>query len=329
MRCLCLLVLGAYAFVCVAAVGLTATQSSGQSSSGSGSSSSSGSSTLSSSSSGSSLSSSLSSSGPRCGKGFGNVKCGDVGRAGACCSKDGFCGKLPYHCVTRLGCQSDCNNDLDSSLSESGSSDEVPKAVVPASGAAASGTSRRIIIKTISPAVPLCTTCGSDPTVATASKSVISDLSSSVSSQVLGSNVLAPSDGSSSKLSGQSLANALGSLSVLNQASSGNSAGSSAVNQILAASGSGSSSSLSGSSGSGLSDAIRSNVNSGSLAGASLPGSDSSSAGSGSSLSAGLSANALRLSQQDLDSITQIIRDAGVQATQMIEDAKNHVLRSF
>jgi len=112
-----------------------------------------------------------------------------VGRTGECCSQWGFCGKKPYHCVTRLGCQSDCNDDLDSKL-ESGTSDAPPVPVVPKADANAAAS--KIIIKQISPAVPLCKDCNKhhDPVLHSLSQSIKHDLSMSHSLAPMGSSQL-------------------------------------------------------------------------------------------------------------------------------------------
>jgi len=94
---------------------------------------------------------------PRCGRDYGGVKCSDtkIGRFGECCSKYGFCGKKPFHCVERLGCQSDCNNDLDIKLATDNST-EAPTSVV---AAPPDYASPKVIIKHISMAIPLCEEC--------------------------------------------------------------------------------------------------------------------------------------------------------------------------
>jgi len=118
---------------------------------------------------------------PRCGKQNGNRRCSDVGRIGECCSQWGFCGKKAYHCVTRLGCQAECNDDLDSKL-ESGASDAPPVAVVPKQDPAAA---TKIIIKQIMPAVRLCPNCANqnpaapaqvDPVLQSLSPAIAKDL---------------------------------------------------------------------------------------------------------------------------------------------------------
>jgi len=91
---------------------------------------------------------------PRCGRDFANVTCSSVGKKGSCCSKWGFCGNKPFHCVRRLGCQSECNDDMDfKDLSEHPPEAPVPVVFAP------SDKGPKVIIKTLSPAVPICPRC--------------------------------------------------------------------------------------------------------------------------------------------------------------------------
>jgi len=101
----------------------------------------------------------------RCGRDFGGKLCSDkaVGRYGECCSKWGFCGKKPFHCVKRLGCQSECNDDLDVKLDEPGQKEENPVAVEPSPN---EGAGPQVIIKTIQYAIPLCEDCKKAPPAA-------------------------------------------------------------------------------------------------------------------------------------------------------------------
>lgn len=84
-------------------------------------------------------------SGSRCGAKGNGALCSD----GECCSKWGFCGKMPFHCDKDKGCVSQCK--------DSTSNDAQPKAVVPEAQQAQDAV--QIVVKTISNAVPLCKNC--------------------------------------------------------------------------------------------------------------------------------------------------------------------------
>jgi len=96
---------------------------------------------------------------PRCGQEFGNATCTAVGKAGNCCSKWGFCGTKPFHCIPRLGCQSECNTDLDFVDNSEPPEPPIPVVYKPRP------RGPRVIIKTIAPATPLCSDCRNETVV--------------------------------------------------------------------------------------------------------------------------------------------------------------------
>jgi len=95
---------------------------------------------------------------PRCGRDFGGIRCDDakLARYGECCSKYGFCGRKPFHCVERLGCQSTCNNDLDVKSDNETAYTEQPTSVVPRPP---DFNHPKVIIKSVQAAIPLCDKC--------------------------------------------------------------------------------------------------------------------------------------------------------------------------
>jgi len=90
---------------------------------------------------------------PRCGAEFSNATCSGLGEKGKCCSKWGFCGTKPFHCIVRLGCQSECNDDIDFKASEGPVESPIPVIFKPRENGP------KVIIKTLSPSVPLCANC--------------------------------------------------------------------------------------------------------------------------------------------------------------------------
>jgi len=95
---------------------------------------------------------------PRCGRDFKGLRCDDpkLARYGECCSKYGFCGRKPFHCVERLGCQSTCNNDLDLKNDNETAYSETPISVVPKPP---DFSHPKVIIKSVQAAIPLCDQC--------------------------------------------------------------------------------------------------------------------------------------------------------------------------
>eukprot|EP00310_Coccolithus_braarudii_P021687 CAMPEP_0183338668 /NCGR_PEP_ID=MMETSP0164_2-20130417/5882_1 /TAXON_ID=221442 /ORGANISM="Coccolithus pelagicus ssp braarudi, Strain PLY182g" /LENGTH=239 /DNA_ID=CAMNT_0025508553 /DNA_START=17 /DNA_END=736 /DNA_ORIENTATION=- len=81
---------------------------------------------------------------PECGKQAQGAKCGSKK---PCCSKYGFCGENSWACLEKNGCQSGCKAERN--LISPGK----PKAVVP------SNAGQKVIVKTISTAVPVCENC--------------------------------------------------------------------------------------------------------------------------------------------------------------------------
>jgi len=93
------------------------------------------------------------------------LHCGEEGHV---LFKMGICGKKPFHCLPRHGCQSECNNDMDIKLEE----EDHPEPPVPVIKSPAPPTSK-IIIKTITPSVGLCRNCVAPNNTANATKPVV------------------------------------------------------------------------------------------------------------------------------------------------------------